>query len=297
MEIPADIAGARDAVLRAVAEQRQAEEDYRKIFEGSVDGIYVTTPEGKILNANPALARMMGYDSPQQLIDGVSDIAHIDLRRSGGARRVSAAHAPRRHGARVRVSGAPARRRHPVAVRQRDRRARRERPGAAPRGDGARHHRPAPRRAGARRQPPPAADRDRQRAGGDQRQGHELSLSADEPLHGAHLRRRSAGGRRAHHQRDHGALWRLEGDLRRSARARTPARSSASTKRPISIPRTGCGTGWPTRCRCRTPTARSNTSSPSRSTSPTASAASRRRSGRGTPPRTRSTTCARRRTR
>jgi PAS domain S-box-containing protein len=75
VEIPSDIAGARDAVLRAVAEQRQAEQDYRKIFEGSVDGIYVTTPEGKVLNANPALARMMGYDSPQQLIDGVSDIS------------------------------------------------------------------------------------------------------------------------------------------------------------------------------------------------------------------------------
>jgi len=75
VEIPSDIAGARDAVLRAVAEQRQAQEDYRKIFEGSVDGIYVTTPEGKILNANPALARMMGYDSPQHLIDGVADIS------------------------------------------------------------------------------------------------------------------------------------------------------------------------------------------------------------------------------
>src|SRR5262245_34539503 len=76
VEIPSDIAGARDAVLRAVAEQRQAEEDYRKIFEGSIDGIYVTTPDGKVLNANPALARMMGYDSPQHLIDGVSDISH-----------------------------------------------------------------------------------------------------------------------------------------------------------------------------------------------------------------------------
>src|SRR5262245_47506810 len=72
MEIPADLEGARDAVLRAVAEQRQALEDYRKIFEGSVDGIYVTTPDGQILNANPALAQMMGYDSPQHLIDGVA---------------------------------------------------------------------------------------------------------------------------------------------------------------------------------------------------------------------------------
>ncbi len=67
----------RESALRALAEQRSAaaQEDYKKLFEGSVDGIYVTTPEGEILNANPALARMMGYDSPQHLIEGGRDIA------------------------------------------------------------------------------------------------------------------------------------------------------------------------------------------------------------------------------
>lgn len=68
----------REASLRLLAEQRQleAQEDYKKLFEGSVDGIYVTTPGGEILNANPALARMMGYDSAEQLIEGVKDVAH-----------------------------------------------------------------------------------------------------------------------------------------------------------------------------------------------------------------------------
>ena len=37
---------AREAAIRALAEQRLAEESYRKLFEGSVDGIYVTTPAG-----------------------------------------------------------------------------------------------------------------------------------------------------------------------------------------------------------------------------------------------------------
>jgi len=59
----------------ALAEQRLAEESYRKLFEASVDGIYVTTPGGALLNANPALARMMGYATPQDLIDGISHIA------------------------------------------------------------------------------------------------------------------------------------------------------------------------------------------------------------------------------
>src|SRR5437763_281672 len=66
----------REVPVRALTEQRLAEESYRKLFEGSVDGIYVTTPAGDLLNANPALARMMGYDSPQHLIDSINDIAH-----------------------------------------------------------------------------------------------------------------------------------------------------------------------------------------------------------------------------
>jgi PAS domain S-box-containing protein len=64
---------AREAAVRALAEQRLAEESYRKLFETSVDGIYVTTPEGTLLNANPALARMMGYDSPEQLIASIGN--------------------------------------------------------------------------------------------------------------------------------------------------------------------------------------------------------------------------------
>jgi PAS domain S-box-containing protein len=67
---------AREAAIHALAEQRLAEESYRKLFEGSVDGIYVTTPAGLLLNANPALARMMGYDTPEELIRSVTDIAH-----------------------------------------------------------------------------------------------------------------------------------------------------------------------------------------------------------------------------
>lgn len=70
-----DADAAREAAVRALAEQKLAEESYRKLFEGSVDGIYVTTPGGRLLNANPALARMMGYDTPEALIDGVNDIA------------------------------------------------------------------------------------------------------------------------------------------------------------------------------------------------------------------------------
>jgi PAS domain S-box-containing protein len=66
---------AREAAVRALAEQRHAEESYRKLFEASIDGIYVTTPAGALLNANPALARIMGYDTPEALINSISDVA------------------------------------------------------------------------------------------------------------------------------------------------------------------------------------------------------------------------------
>jgi PAS domain S-box-containing protein len=70
-----DADAAREAALHALAEQRLAEESYRKLFEGSVDGIYVKTPGGALLNANPALARIMGYDSARDLIGGTEDFA------------------------------------------------------------------------------------------------------------------------------------------------------------------------------------------------------------------------------
>jgi PAS domain S-box-containing protein len=71
----AEADAAREAAVRALAEQRHAEESYRKLFESSIDGIYVTTPAGVLLNANPALARIMGHDTPEQLINAVGDIS------------------------------------------------------------------------------------------------------------------------------------------------------------------------------------------------------------------------------
>ena len=53
---------------------RAAERDYRSIFENSLDGIFQTTPEGRYLRANPALARIYGYDAPDALMRGLQDI-------------------------------------------------------------------------------------------------------------------------------------------------------------------------------------------------------------------------------
>ncbi|MCP4898128.1 MAG: PAS domain S-box protein [bacterium] len=53
---------------RAREALRQSEERFRGIFENAVMGIYRTTKNGRITMANPALARMLGYDSPDELM-------------------------------------------------------------------------------------------------------------------------------------------------------------------------------------------------------------------------------------
>ena len=56
---------------------RQAEEKYRGIFENAVEGIFQTTPGGRYISVNPALARVYGYGSPEELMATVSDIGHL----------------------------------------------------------------------------------------------------------------------------------------------------------------------------------------------------------------------------
>ena len=50
-------------------------EDYRSIFENSIEGICQTTPEGRFISVNPAIVRMLGYGSPEDLISSVTDVA------------------------------------------------------------------------------------------------------------------------------------------------------------------------------------------------------------------------------
>jgi PAS domain S-box-containing protein len=47
---------------------RDSEEKYRNIFENAVEGIFQVSPEGKYISVNPGLARMIGYDLPEEMI-------------------------------------------------------------------------------------------------------------------------------------------------------------------------------------------------------------------------------------
>ncbi len=64
---------ARHRALDALA---HAELRYRNIFEHASEGIFQTSEDGRYLAANPALARIYGYATPEQLIADLSDIAH-----------------------------------------------------------------------------------------------------------------------------------------------------------------------------------------------------------------------------
>ncbi|HTL68592.1 MAG TPA: PAS domain S-box protein [Lacunisphaera sp.] len=64
------------AVHRRQSEEAlaRAEQQYRGIFEHALEGLYQSLPDGTFLRANPALARMLGYDSPTELLAAVNDI-------------------------------------------------------------------------------------------------------------------------------------------------------------------------------------------------------------------------------
>lgn len=70
------------AIVRDITERkkianalRMSEEKYRTIFEHSIEGIFQSTPDGRHLSANPAMAKMFGYDTPEEMMEATTDIA------------------------------------------------------------------------------------------------------------------------------------------------------------------------------------------------------------------------------
>nr|WP_017315695.1 AAA-like domain-containing protein [Mastigocladopsis repens] len=55
---------------------KKAEQKYRSIFENSLEGIFQITPDGFYINANPALAYLYGYNSPEELIPTINNNQH-----------------------------------------------------------------------------------------------------------------------------------------------------------------------------------------------------------------------------
>jgi len=62
-------------LIETQQELERQKDDYDRLFENCAEGIYRSTPDGRMLNANPAQARLNGYDDPAELVARVNDIA------------------------------------------------------------------------------------------------------------------------------------------------------------------------------------------------------------------------------
>ena len=72
------LAGTAAAALESASlytQVQQAEADYRSIFENAGEGIFRRTTDGKFITANPAMAELLGYRSPEELMSEVNEVA------------------------------------------------------------------------------------------------------------------------------------------------------------------------------------------------------------------------------
>lgn len=84
---------------RAERALSEAEKKYRAIVENAASGIYQVTPEGQYLSANPALAKILGYSMPEDLLRNVADVTaeiYVDqLKREKLLKDIATAKAPK----------------------------------------------------------------------------------------------------------------------------------------------------------------------------------------------------------
>jgi PAS domain S-box-containing protein len=55
-------------LARNVTEEREKEQRFTELFETLQEGVYFSTPEGKLLEANAALVRLLGYSGKEELL-------------------------------------------------------------------------------------------------------------------------------------------------------------------------------------------------------------------------------------
>src|SRR6266436_5299549 len=66
------------ALARDVTEEREKERRFTELFETLQEGVYFSTPEGKLLDANPALVQMLGCNSRDELLSLDPSALNVD---------------------------------------------------------------------------------------------------------------------------------------------------------------------------------------------------------------------------
>lgn len=76
-----NVVGAIESI-RDITDRRRVEEallrakaNYRNMFQNAVAGIYQTTLSGRFIKANPAFAQILKYDSPEEVVNTITDIS------------------------------------------------------------------------------------------------------------------------------------------------------------------------------------------------------------------------------
>lgn len=83
--------GAAIVRIRTRKALERSEQKYRDIFDNTIEGIFQITPENHFLSINPALAKISGFGSPQEMADYYSDTtiqSHVDPERRALLRRL-----------------------------------------------------------------------------------------------------------------------------------------------------------------------------------------------------------------
>ena len=110
---------------QALGQLRRAEENYRGIFENVAEGIFQVDADGRYVNANPAAARLYGYDTTAEFMEDVRDFGRAQQVDPEPARRHALPPAPVWPGDGFRERNLPARRHHRLDLREHPRRPRR----------------------------------------------------------------------------------------------------------------------------------------------------------------------------
>ena len=54
--------------------RKDAQQEFSNLFGDALEGIFQSTLDGKYTRVNPALARIYGYDSPEELLSTITDV-------------------------------------------------------------------------------------------------------------------------------------------------------------------------------------------------------------------------------
>ena len=75
---PSDDSAQTVHVLKDVTASRRAERLYRELFDNIQEGAYFSAPDGRLLEVNDALVRMLGYDSREQLLTVSAEKLYVE---------------------------------------------------------------------------------------------------------------------------------------------------------------------------------------------------------------------------